>query len=120
MKWPRHLRQFGLRRLLLVLALISAALGVLNSRWFHQHRAVATIRSAGGTVYYDYQFASCFARQPSGRQPAADWLRNVLTDDFFHDVPFVDLRAAQGVDLELLSRLSGLRVLVVNVDQLRK
>jgi hypothetical protein len=110
--------RFTLRLLLLFVAMIATGLGLFSSRWFGQHRAVSAIRSAGGTVYYDYQFAWYFSRQAAGRQPAADWLRALLSDDFFHHVPFVDLRAARGVNLDLLTSISGLTVLVVDADQL--
>lgn len=83
-RWSR----FSFRTLLVVLALLSAALGWLALKVRQaerQRKAVTAIRKAGGYVLYDYE---CWNGIPilDGKPPPPAWLREVLGEDFFSDV----------------------------------
>ena len=103
--------QFSLRSLGVMIGAFALLLALLTSRFLAQHRAVGAIRSAGGTVYYDYQFSA--SPKVPGQEPTAAWLRGLLTDDLFHDVFFADLRGVQTLDVNTVLPLKGLQVLVL-------
>lgn len=81
----------------LVLAMLAgwAAMGVQKAR--RQAEAVAALRAAGASVYFDYQWKKGQA-VPDAVPPEAPWLRRLLGDDFFDRAIAVDLRKTTDPD----------------------
>lgn len=109
--------QFRLRTLLLLLAVLSggfAWMGYAMRQATAQRDAVREIRKLGGGAYYDYQateFPDRFNENLS--PPGPVWIREILGDDFFGSVVYVDLAdcAATDRDLIWLQYLPYLKVL---------
>ena len=94
--------QFGIRALLLlalIVALLSGWMTVKMRAAKEQHDAVEAI----GATIYDFQHShSCVAADP-------EWLRNILGNDFFHDVVVAYLKNDSGMKhLKGLSQLQEL------------
>jgi hypothetical protein len=85
--WRHWLRISVLGQIVLVL-IIGAALSRLVHGARLQHDAVATIRKAGGSIYYDWQclFECCGKKS---RDPRPRWLADQLGIDYFGHVKYV-------------------------------
>jgi hypothetical protein len=87
--------QYSLRTLLLVFLGAAVALGWLgvklrNARM--QSKAAADLGRLGGHVVYGYSFRG--PGFPGGGEPSGPvWVRNLLGDDLFHSVVYVDMTA---------------------------
>jgi hypothetical protein len=81
----------------LVLGMLAgwAAMGIQKAG--RQADAVAALRAAGASVYFDYQWKD---GQPvsNATPPEAAWLRSLLGDDFFDRAVAVDLRQTADPD----------------------
>src|SRR5438132_3827408 len=83
--------RFGLRTLLILVALFGAGFGYLGHlyrRVYHQRQIVAKIEEAGGTVRYDWQLGSLREDTngrfvPTRKPPGPALLRWALGDDIF-------------------------------------
>jgi hypothetical protein len=76
---------FSLRVFLVVVLIVGGVLGWRARRASFQRRAVATIRQAGGSVWYDYQRVRV-ANGPDRFSPKAQpwapgWLRRAIGDE---------------------------------------
>ena len=82
---------------LLVLGMLAgwAAMGIQKAG--RQADAVAVLRAAGASVYFDYQWKDG-QPVPHGTPPEAAWLRRLLGDDFFDRAVAVDLRQTSDPD----------------------
>jgi hypothetical protein len=95
----QRLVQFSLRGLLLLVAVCSVWLGIAFHRAREQARAVAAIKAAGGTVYYDYQQgADLYSADPAAESNVPAWLLDQFGVDFFHDVMGVSIANDAKVD----------------------
>lgn len=83
--------------ILLVLGMLAgwAAMGIQKAR--RQADAVAALRAAGASVYFDYQWKNG-QPVPNATPPEAAWLRSLLGDAFFDRAVAVDLRQASDPD----------------------
>jgi hypothetical protein len=83
--------RFGLRTILIAVTLFCIWLGITANRANRQRRAVATIRKAGGEVWYDYECDDNGKLIPNASSPPGpNWLRNLIGIDYFATV--VDIR----------------------------
>jgi len=105
---PRRRLQFGLRTLLLAVAVCAAACS-----WFavRKHRASqqrAAIEALGDRawVVYDYQLDADGLHIEGAEPPGPAWLRNLLGDDFFADAEVV--WSSTDFDDDDLAHLAGL------------
>ena len=103
----RRWYQFNLRTLIVITVLISILLGLFAIRLQRARRqaaAVATIRTHGGHVVYDYSFPddnprfSIFQSRAKSGVPA--WAIDALGVDFFHNVVGVGARLNEGLSEE--------------------
>ena len=119
----KHRFRFSLRTLLIVVVLLSVALG-----WFalkmreaeRQRQAVEAISEAHGWFYYDYELDESGRLMQGQERPAPAWLRKLVGDDFFADVVRVSLPYRRRVDdvfLKRLMALTGLRSLRLSGTQ---
>jgi hypothetical protein len=101
--WRHWLRISVLGQIVLVL-IIGAALSRLVHGARLQHDAVATIRKAGGSIYYDWQclFECCGKKS---RDPRPRWLADQLGIDYFGHVKYVFCDASNADSL-LIRHLS--------------
>jgi hypothetical protein len=102
---PRRKRrwlQFGLPTLLGLVTVLCLVLGLWVQQSERQRRAVAALRSLGGSFYY--------GNNPFIETPIGAWLRKRLGSDYFMHVVAVDLDGTQVSDagLEHLNGLTGL------------
>ena len=90
---PRRRRRFALslRALMLLVLIFGGLLGWKARRVSIQRRSVATIRSAGGMVYYDHQTRQDGTRKSPSAPPAPEWLRRLVGDEPFQEVTSVML-----------------------------
>jgi len=89
--------QFSLRVLLVFLVLISVPLGWLGNRIArarHQRQAAEAIAEIGGRVLYDYQTTGSWRQRTPKAARKQGPLRDLMGDDFFHDVVEVDCSCA--------------------------
>lgn len=121
MRIPRV--RFGVRALLLAVALLALVLArsVVSAR--QQARAVDAIRQAGGLVIYDFQYDDGrIDPDERRRSPYPDWLRRRLGDDALHDVAAVVLhyehRWADPADFAPVRSLGSLRLLALRLDSM--
>ena len=86
----RRKLQFNLLALVLVVLAVAVPCGWFTAemrRAAGQRATVAAVRSAGGSVLYDFHFAD--DEEPvmfSGVRPGETWLHRWLGDDFFHEL----------------------------------
>jgi Leucine-rich repeat (LRR) protein len=116
----RHF-QYSLRSLFVVMFLACVGMswvGVKMQTARRQREAVEAIKKLGGSVAYDYEIDASgnFLRGPEAPEltpPGPKHLRNLIGDDFYSDVVFVNIPNAQVMegDLEQLEGLPQLRIL---------
>lgn len=118
----RWLPRFGLRTLLILVALFGAGFGYLGHlyrRVSHQRQIVAKIEEAGGDVRYNWQLGqwsgTSFKPVQTKKPPGPALIRLALGDDVFAYVEYVDFLSssypAQPFDPKLLGELPRLRSL---------
>lgn len=105
--WRRRLR-ISLRGLMILVLIVGGVLGWIIHRARVRREAVAAIRQAGGTVYYQWQWRDGSYDQAA--QPAVPgWLLDRLGPDLFYGVKRVDLIGRRGADDVLMTRVGQLR-----------
>jgi len=88
---PRRWYQFSLRTLVVVVVIVSMALGLFAARLQRARRqaeAVAVLQKHG-YVMYDYAYSKVKGQRqydPNAESVVPRWLVNLLREDFFHDV----------------------------------
>lgn len=90
----RRWLRFSLRTLLIVVVLLSLALGWLAKemvRAERQRTAVEAIREAGGWVYYDWEVKGSGSHTGGQESPVPALLVKLMGEDFFSDVAGVYL-----------------------------
>ena len=95
----RHWPQFSLRTLMVLVVLVSAALGWLGMKVRQariRREAVSKLQEVGGTVYYDYD------RDIDPRPSGLKWAWDLLGHDFFLDVDSVNLQDCPVTDVGLV------------------
>ena len=117
--------QFGLRGLLVTMAVVAAWLALTCSREKNQAAVVREVQQHGGTVWFDddkpkfVQFWQSPERTRSTIQRSPKWLRQIFGDELFRDVVQIDFgrsatfpkNAEPFVDrLERLPKLETLRI----------
>jgi len=120
--------RFSLRTFLAAITIFCVVFGWRINRARLQRDAVTTIRAAGGTVLYDYQwdfgpeYRYRYKRDAAATPWEAAWLLATLGIDFFHDVTWVST-APRGDKEKLplnlaphLARFPRLRCLQVHGD----
>ncbi len=92
----KRIFRISIRTLLVVVALTAIWMAHHVNRASSQRRAVATIRDAGGAIYYDWMLQPVY--DPDGTIPyfkvikdpdvidAPTWLREAIGDDYFQHV----------------------------------
>lgn len=97
--------RFGLRSLIFSMTIFSVWLGLKVHRVNQQRKAVAVIRSLGGTVTYEHQEQQ--KEEPDGPR----WLRQIIGDDYFVVVTIVSLKDSMATDddMEYLRPLHKLK-----------
>jgi hypothetical protein len=115
-KYWRRWFQFRLRTLLVIVAAVSAALGVVSSRANQQRRAVEQIKSAGGVVGYDFECDEKFNRRADPTPPGPDWLRNLIGVDYFATPVYAEVHDGNDEALATLAELPNLRALELTDD----
>ena len=121
-KRKRRWFRFSLKTFLVLVTLfcvLMAFLGSLVYRVNKQKEAIRWVQDHGGTVYYDFQSEDIEQGRIDGdaEPPGPDWLRELIGVDYFADVAFVDVEGAKVKDLEPLSDLTQLQVLILNDTQ---
>jgi hypothetical protein len=127
---PRWLR-FSLRTLLVVMTLLCVWVGIRANAGRRQREAVEAIKSAGGTVVYDYQYVP--RAKPTGlplfdyrvdfdaQPPISFWLRMALGDDCFRTVVAVYFNDPKPniakAEFDQIAALPALRQFVLGPDQ---
>jgi hypothetical protein len=103
----RPFLQFSLRALLLLIAVCAVSLGLAFHRAREQARAVAAIRNAGGSVWYDFQEGpDVYSPNVTGTSNVPSWLVDQFGVDLFHNVIAVSLSDSPTDDaLEALDSL---------------
>jgi hypothetical protein len=117
----RRFFQFGLRGLIVAVALVSIAVGWLAVRLREadrQRSAIAAIVSSGGTVEYAHenQVDESGNWIPAARPPGPAWLRRLLGDDFFaraYNVTFFHQTELTNADLSQLATLKKLNEVAI-------
>jgi len=105
--WARGPR-YSIRTMLVIVAVVGVAVGVLAAKAARQRRAVATIRAAGGIVYYDFEYPGTENEWPS-------WMSDWLGVDYLYDpvsISYVD-DATDDV-LRSIGELAELRELLLD------
>ncbi len=82
--WRRFLR-FSVRGLIVLVLFVGAGLGWLVGQAHIQRDAVAAIRKAGGSVFYNWEVYHG-KPTPGGRPWAPSWLVDLIGVDFFGHV----------------------------------
>jgi hypothetical protein len=102
---PRRRRfRFGLRTLLIFVALAGCALGWLGVKVREARRQeadVAAILKLGGSVEYDCDEDGQGNRVQNPVPPGPAWLQAVLGDDFFRDIIGTELTDTPATDADL-------------------
>jgi hypothetical protein len=118
-KFKRRWFQFGLRTLLIFVALASCGLGwggfkLQQAR--QQQDAVAAIEQLGGDVVYDYEADSLGNAVPGMTPPCPAWVRALLGDDCFRSVYRITFLTQYATDsgLQHLKGLTNLKQLDLN------
>ncbi len=86
--------QFGILSLLLLVVAVAVPCSWLATEMKKaktQREAVAAITRLCKTVQYDYQCDTSGDNIPGARPPGPQWFRNLLGEDFFASVVYVDL-----------------------------
>ena len=102
--------QFSIRSLLLLTVAVALPCSWLAARMRQaagQQRVVQEIEAAGGLVVYDFQLDPSGKQNAKAQMPEPAWLRDLLGDDYFHDILALDLRHT-GITDDALPRLAGL------------
>ncbi len=86
----------SLRALMVLVLLIGGLLGWRVRRASIQRRAVAAIRAAGGSVFYDYQVPVGKPWQIGAAPGTPRWLREWVGDEYFQDVVVVMIAQPKG------------------------
>ena len=105
--------QFSIRSLLVLTVAVALPFSWLAARMRQaagQQRVVQEIEAAGGLVVYDFQLDPSGKQNAKAQMPEPAWLRDLLGDDYFHDILALDLRHT-GITDEALPRLAGLTCL---------
>jgi hypothetical protein len=111
--WRRYLR-FSVRGLIVVVLVVGAGLGWIVHQAHVQRDAVAAIKKAGGSVYYDWEWR-IGKPIPGGRPWAPSWLVDLIGPDYFGHVTHVTLRGPPGptdATLAHVGRLTRLQALL--------
>ena len=93
-KRNRRRFQFSLRTLLIFTAIVAipcAWLGRKVEQKRKEREAVAAITKLGGFVRYDFEFDKSGRALPNAEPPGANWLRNLLGENFFTEIQGVVL-----------------------------
>ena len=110
--------QFSIRTLLalpLVVAVLCGWLATEMKQARKQREAAEELRKAGGDVLYSYQLDPSGTQTPSAIPPEPSWLRALLGDDFFANVPCAAFDELSGdAGLEHLRPFTHLQVLYLN------
>ena len=118
----RNWLRFSLRTGLVGITLACIWLAHETNRARRQAGAVRKIQELGGVVIFDYQCDEQGSPIPNKEPSAPLWLRNLLGDEYFRRVQFVDLGYTNGhrlenahpvtdADLELLAALPDITLL---------
>jgi internalin A len=111
--WWSYVR-FRLRLLIAIVLLIGASLGWIVNRVRVQREAVAAIRSAGGQVFYDWEWKNRrLARNSRVNKPRGPkWLLDRLGVDYFNHIVYVSLtEPASDEIMAQIGQLNGLEIL---------
>src|SRR6476620_429395 len=93
-KPSRRWFQFGLRTLLLLVAIACIGFGWLGYKVRQaerQRETVEAIESLGGRVFHDYELDAVGSEINSPSPPGPAWVRNLFGIDFLANVVYVDL-----------------------------
>jgi hypothetical protein len=90
-----RLLRFSLRAMLLLVVVIALPLGWKTNRVRNQQAAIAEIEQLGGQFEYDYQRDWSTLRETGSDPPAPQWLRRLLSDDFFANVTAVHFQESE-------------------------
>jgi hypothetical protein len=110
--WQRFLR-LSVRGLIVLVLVLGAGLGWLVRSARVQREAVAAVKSAGGSVVYDWAWSNG-EFIPAGKPWAPQWLVNLVGVDFFGHVNYVAFwrpSTATDATLEPVGRLTQLEAL---------
>jgi hypothetical protein len=91
-----------------IVRILGGILGWFIYRTRVQREAVAAIRRAGASVYYDWQWTDG-SYDPSAQPAVPVWLLGRLGPDLFYKVKRVDLISGPRVDDDLMTRVGRLR-----------
>ena len=112
----QRFRRFSIRSALVLIALIAVYLAYWTNTARQQRRDVATIRNAGGTVYYDWMLKPFYDANGNithflvVKDPdvidAPKWMRSALGDEYFQQVVQVHL-PVNAVDEDVVAAASN-------------
>lgn len=117
----RRWGQFGLRGVLIAVAILAIVFGWYTTKVTRQKRAVAAIRQLGGSVQYDFDESAFGSEGLDGSARVSPfWLRQLLGDDFFGNVIAVRIESKDMTDANLacLKDLIHLRSLYLQSPQI--
>ena len=94
-KTKRRWLQFSLRTMMVVVTVFCVWLGITAKRARDQKQAVEMIPGLPGLVYYEYQLVDeRYTLQPPDapglKPPGPKWLRQLLGDDYFFSVYYIN------------------------------
>jgi hypothetical protein len=123
-KPKRRFFRFGLKAMLLFIAIVAVWLGIATNRADRQRRAVEAISELGGEFAYDYQKVRTsehplLSRFPNEgfpeymfwndvEPPGPEWLRNVVGDHYFITPLRLSVRQQMIIDQDVLAHLRDL------------
>ena len=114
--WRKILR-FSVHTLIVLVLVIGAGLGFIVRSAHTQRDAVAAIKSAGGTIYYDWEWNN--GAPISGRRPwGPAWLSAMIGVDYFGHVTFVKGPSSMTPAADVMAAVAHLtQIQYLNVGQ---
>lgn len=111
--------QYTLRSLLILMFVVCLGMSWVAVRMRkadRQRKAVESIRKFGGLVYYEHAFDDLKHVRHRPQPPIPRFVQDLLGDDFFADVLYIDLGPTKvsDADLECLETLDRLEWLVLS------
>jgi internalin A len=106
----------SLRVLMVVVLLLGGGFGWLAYRARVQRQAVAAIEAAGGTVFYDWDYADEAPILPGKKRPWPNWLIKLVGPDYLGNVTFVHVQDRDGA----VKADDGLMAQIGRLDRLEK
>jgi hypothetical protein len=113
-KHRRRWYQFGLRTLLIAIALSGIWLGVITNRANRQRRVVELITKTEGYVAYEYDTDEDGCLDGRAVPPGPEWLRRLIGVDYLAKVSAVYSWAPEGDSAASLGDLPQLKFLAIN------